>query len=117
MDLSTQHSGLPRMPDNFNPADIANPYADYGTADLYAFVSKHGVAKSADASFLYSNVGVGLLGQALANRAGTSYENLLEQEITRPLAMTETVVTIRRNYVRGSSLGTTGTINRSLRGT
>ena len=95
VDLSTQHSGLPRMPDNFNPADIANPYADYGTADLYAFMSKHGVAKPANAPFLYSNLGVGLLGQALANSAGTSYENLLEQEITGPLGMTETVVTIR----------------------
>jgi D-alanyl-D-alanine-carboxypeptidase/D-alanyl-D-alanine-endopeptidase len=95
VDLSTQHSGLPRMPDNFNPANNANPYADYGTTDLYAFMSKHGVAKPANAPFLYSNLGVGLLGQALANRAGTSYENLLEQEITRPLGMTETVVTMR----------------------
>lgn len=25
VDLSTQHSGLPRMPDNFNPANDANP--------------------------------------------------------------------------------------------
>jgi len=95
VDLSTQHSGLPRMPDNFNPADRGNPYADYGTTDLYAFMSKHGVARPANAPFLYSNLGVGLLGQALANRAGTSYENLLEQEITLPLGMTETVVTMR----------------------
>lgn len=94
-DLSIQHSGLPRLPDNFHPADRSNPYADYGTADLYAFMSKHGVGKPADAPFLYSNLGVGLLGQALANRAGTSYENLLEQEITRPLGMTETAVTMR----------------------
>jgi len=95
VDLSTQHSGLPRMPDNFNPADRGNPYADYGTADLYAFISKHGVAKPTNAPFLYSNLGVGLLGQALANRAETSYENVLKEEITLPLGMTETVVTMR----------------------
>jgi serine-type D-Ala-D-Ala carboxypeptidase/endopeptidase len=95
VDLSIQHSGLPRMPDNFNPVNKANPYADYGTADLYAFMSKHGVGKPANAPFLYSNLGVGLLGQALANRAGTSYENLLEQEVTRPLGMSETILAIR----------------------
>ena len=95
VDLSTQHSGLPRMPANFNPADNANPYADYGTAALYSYMSQHGVAKPSHAPFLYSNLGVGLLGQALANRAGTSYEDLLEEEITRPLGMTETVVTMR----------------------
>ncbi len=47
LDLATQHSGLPRMPDNFRPADPRNPYADYRPANLYAFVSSHGVAKPA----------------------------------------------------------------------
>jgi serine-type D-Ala-D-Ala carboxypeptidase/endopeptidase len=28
-DLSTQSSGLPRMPTNFKPKDETNPYADY----------------------------------------------------------------------------------------
>src|SRR5271166_5725974 len=34
LDLATQHSGLPPMPDNFNPADKDNPYADYKAAGL-----------------------------------------------------------------------------------
>ncbi len=67
LDLATQHSGLPRLPDNLKPADPANPYADYGAANLYAFMAKQGVAKPKDADFLYSNLGMGLLGQALAN--------------------------------------------------
>src|SRR5579875_2701142 len=29
LDLATQHSGLPRLPDNMQPADPADPYADY----------------------------------------------------------------------------------------
>lgn len=94
LDLATQHSGLPRLPDNLKPADPANPYADYGPANLYAFLAKHKVAKAAQPSFLYSNLGFGLLGQALSNRAGTSYAALLEQEITGPLGLKDTVVSL-----------------------
>jgi D-alanyl-D-alanine-carboxypeptidase/D-alanyl-D-alanine-endopeptidase len=73
LDLVTQHSGLPALPDNLHPADPTNPYRDYGVTQLYSFLRQRGVEKSADAGFLYSNLGVGLLGQALANRAGVSY--------------------------------------------
>src|SRR5271165_1075729 len=92
LDLATQHSGLPRMPDNFHPADSSNPYADYRAADLYAFLAKHGVAKPTDATFLYSNLGFGLLGQALVDRAGVPYSELLRNEIPGPLGMKDTVV-------------------------
>jgi len=94
LDLATQHSGLPRMPDNFAPADNSNPYADYDAKRLYAFVAQHGVAKPADAGFLYSNLGFGLLGQALAVRAGLSYPALLKQEVTEPLGLKDTTVAL-----------------------
>lgn len=70
LDLATHHSGLPPMPDNFHPADPHNPLADYGPEQLYAYLAKHGAAKPEDATFAYSNLGFGLLGQALAVRAG-----------------------------------------------
>src|SRR5690242_364963 len=38
-DLSTQSSGLPRMPSNFNPKDPNNPYADYTVQQMYDFLS------------------------------------------------------------------------------
>ena len=94
LDLATQHSGLPRLPDNLNPADNKNPYADYTAADMYAYLKKQGVAKPAKTDFLYSNFGFGLLGQALSDRAGTSYSQLLNDEITGPLRMTDTVITL-----------------------
>lgn len=94
LSLATQHSGLPRMPDNFHPADPANPYADYRPADLYAFLAKHSVAMPAQTDFLYSNLGYGLLGQALSNRAGVPYPVLLEQEVTGPLGLKDTVVSL-----------------------
>ena len=92
LDLATQQSGLPRMPDNFHPADEADPYADYRPANLYEFISKHGVSKPASTGFNYSNLGLGLLGQAMANRAGMTYPELLRAEITGPLEMHDTVV-------------------------
>jgi serine-type D-Ala-D-Ala carboxypeptidase/endopeptidase len=92
LDLATQHSGLPRMPDNFHPADKNNPYADYGPAELYAFMAKQGVAKPAKTDFVYSNLGVGLLGQLLANRAGVTYSELLKAEIAEPLGLKDTVI-------------------------
>lgn len=94
LDLATQHSGLPRMPDNFKPADEANPYADYRAANLYAFIAKHGVAKPEKTGFLYSNLGFGLLGQALSVHAGEPYPQLLKQEVLDPLGMHDTAVTL-----------------------
>ncbi len=94
LDLITQHSGLPRMPDNFRPSDPSNPYADYHAANLYQFVHAHGLEKPAQTTFLYSNLGVGLLGQALANRAGTSYASLVMNEVTMPLGMSDTAVSL-----------------------
>ena len=94
LDLTTQHSGLPRMPDNFKPASPDNPYADYGSTNLYQYIAGHGLGKAGTPDFLYSNLGVGLLGQALANRAGETYPALLEQQVTAPLGLYDTVVSL-----------------------
>ena len=94
VDLATQQSGLPRMPDNFHPADPQDPYADYRSANLYEFLAKHGVGKPADTRFNYSNLGLGLLGQALSDRAAKTYPELLRTEITGPLELKDTVVTL-----------------------
>jgi D-alanyl-D-alanine-carboxypeptidase/D-alanyl-D-alanine-endopeptidase len=94
VDLATQHSGLPRMPDNFHPANNSNPYADYHASQMYEFIAKHGVARPQDTAFLYSNLGFGLLGQALALRAGVPYAELVKTEVTAPLHMDDTAVAI-----------------------
>lgn len=107
LDLATHHSGLPGMPDNFSPADTHNPYADYHAANLYAYLAKRGVGKRGHPGFTYSNLGVGLLGQALANRTGTTYPKLLQQEIAGPLEMNDTTVVLsreqRERFIQGYS--------------
>ncbi|HMN45651.1 MAG TPA: serine hydrolase [Povalibacter sp.] len=94
LDLATQHSGLPRMPGNFRPADSNDPYIDYGAKELYGFILGHGVAKPAAPTFLYSNLGFGLLGQALSNRAGIAYPELLHRAIVLPMGLTDTATAL-----------------------
>jgi D-alanyl-D-alanine-carboxypeptidase/D-alanyl-D-alanine-endopeptidase len=105
LDLSSQHSGLPRMPANFSPADLFNPYADYDAKLLYAFMGQQGVAILPDVPFFYSNLGVGLLGQALANRAGKPYPLLLHEKVTSPLGMHDTAIqlspVLQARFVQG----------------
>ncbi|MCP5114243.1 MAG: beta-lactamase family protein, partial [bacterium] len=94
LNLATHRSGLPPMPDNFRPADRTKPYVDYSVADLYADISTRGVGRPPKPPFEYSNLGYGLLGQALANRGGLTYPELLRQEITGPLGMEDTVIAL-----------------------
>jgi CubicO group peptidase (beta-lactamase class C family) len=94
VDLSAQRSGLPPLPDNFHPADPTDPYADYDKKSLFAFLASHGVALPATPAFAYSNLGVGLLGEALAERAGRTYDALLHDDIAGPLGMQDTGVAL-----------------------
>jgi serine-type D-Ala-D-Ala carboxypeptidase/endopeptidase len=94
LDLATQSSGLPRMPSNFAPKDSLNPYADYTVQQMYAFLSSYELTRDVGAEYEYSNLGVGLLGHALALKARMSYEALVRQRILGPLAMRETAITL-----------------------
>lgn len=93
-DLSTQSSGLPRMPSNFHPKDDLNPYADYSPELLYEFLSGYQLTRDIGSQYEYSNLGVGLLGHTLALRAGMDYEALVRSRICTPLGMNDTRVTL-----------------------
>lgn len=94
LDLSMQVSGLPRLPDNLKPADPANPYADYDAAKLYDFLSRYKLPRDPGEKYEYSNLAVGLLGHALALKAGMSYEELLRIRIFEPLKMASTSISL-----------------------
>ncbi|HZI99262.1 MAG TPA: serine hydrolase [Gemmatimonadaceae bacterium] len=90
LDLATQSSGLPRLPNNMHPADFNNPYADYSVQQLYDFLSGYTLTRDPGAQYEYSNLGVGLLGHVLALKAGKSYEEILRERILDPLGMNDT---------------------------
>ena len=94
VDLASHFSGLPRLPNNLSPRDINNPYVDYTPAKLYAFLAAHTLRRAAGSAFEYSNLGAGLLGHALALRAGTDYETLVRRRVLDPLGMSDTRITL-----------------------
>ena len=105
VDLSTHTSGLPRMPSNFRPKDPANPYADYTVDQLYQFLSSYQLTRDIGSQFEYSNLGGGLLGQALAHRGGVDYEALVRSRITGPLGMNSTGITLSPEMKARLALG------------
>jgi D-alanyl-D-alanine-carboxypeptidase/D-alanyl-D-alanine-endopeptidase len=93
-DLATHTSALPRLPDNMPDNDSPDPYSGYTIDLLYAFLSHYELTRDIGAEFEYSNVGVGLLGYALACRAGTDYETLLKTRVITPLQLDSTAITL-----------------------
>jgi serine-type D-Ala-D-Ala carboxypeptidase/endopeptidase len=92
--LAMQTSALPRLPSNLNPKDANNPYADYTVQQLYEFLSSAELTRDIGSRYEYSNLGAGLLGHALARRAGTDYETLVRKSILDPLGMKSTSITL-----------------------
>jgi serine-type D-Ala-D-Ala carboxypeptidase/endopeptidase len=90
--LATHFSGLPRIPDNMDGTTLDNPYAGYGREKLFKFLNGYELTRAPGAEYEYSNLGMGLLGTLLADRAGTNYESLLKQRITQPLHMDDTTL-------------------------
>lgn len=85
--LAEQHSALPRNPTNLDPTDPHNPFADYDAKKLKAFLASYKLTRDPGSKYEYSNLGVGLLGYALARQNGMTYGALAEKKILKPLGM------------------------------
>ena len=96
-ELSTHTSGLPRLPDNLTKhflADLDNPYKNYSTEDMYAFLKKYPSKSKSARKSEYSNLGVGLLGHILAKVDEKSYEAMVTDRIFNPLKMDNSSIAI-----------------------
>ncbi|POH58136.1 serine hydrolase [Cryobacterium zongtaii] len=98
-DLSSHRSGLPRIAVTV-PALTTSLWNSYRGSDPYPY-DLDALLEHASASPLtdpgtvaYSNLGVALLGQALAAAAGTDYPELVQARIFDPLGMTDTSIAI-----------------------
>ncbi len=91
LDLATHRSGLPRLPTNMDP-NLADPYADYTTEKLHAFLRDYVPKRAPGEAYEYSNLGAGLLGNILAARAELTYDALVRERICTPLRLNDTRV-------------------------
>lgn len=93
LQLSNHTSGLPRLPSNLNlfTADPNNPYKNYDATMLTEyFVHDAKVSHSPGLKYEYSNLGAGTLGYLLAQRVGSTFEDLLNDHITSKYGMMST---------------------------
>ena len=92
--LVGHRAGLPRFPSNFGLDRQTDPAKDYTPELLYEFLANHKLARTPDDIAVYSNTGFGLLGQALALRAGQPYEDLVRSRVLQPLGIDRTVIAV-----------------------
>ena len=95
--LSTHTSGLPRVPTNMFPNDPRDPYASYTEERLLTYLGDLKMQSEPGTDASYSNLGVGLLGYALAEQAGVSFPELLDQRLLRPMGMKSTTVALNES--------------------
>ncbi len=108
--LSNHTSSLPRMPDNFNPANPANPFADYSEKQLYEFLKGYTLPRDIGSQYEYSNYAVGLLGHILALREGKTYEALMADVIANPLGLQDTRISLTPDMKKNLAMGHQGNV-------
>ena len=94
-DLASHTSGLPRNPKGMLGRwlrDRHNPFAALTVEDVHEGLARTRLRRRPGERVRYSNLGVGLLGQALERAAEQPYEQLVRERIGLPLELCDTVV-------------------------
>jgi CubicO group peptidase (beta-lactamase class C family) len=102
LELATHRSGLPNTPGPMHRRELAyalglrgdDPWDPLTQRKYERLVADESPHRAPGRRVRCSSMAVGLLGDALAARAGTSYEELLAERILRPLGMHRTSVQV-----------------------
>ena len=92
LDLSTHRAGLPKLPTNILIVDPKDPYQRYDSKRAAAFLSGYRLTREPGEKREYSNFGVSVLGYLVAENAGSTYQQLLNERIAKPLRLTDCTV-------------------------
>jgi D-alanyl-D-alanine-carboxypeptidase/D-alanyl-D-alanine-endopeptidase len=109
-DLASHAGGLRRDPKGTLGRwlrDRRNPYAELSVQELYDSLAQSRLRRRPSERVKYSNLGAGLLGDALAHAAGQPYETLVRERICRPLGMVDTLVSPSLEQAAQLALGHT----------
>jgi len=96
MDLATHTSGLPRGEDRVAFEELEH----YGVDRMHRFLAGYPLSRDPGAAYQYSDIGFALLGDALARREGTSFEQLLTSRILKPLGLKSTTTRAEATLVQ-----------------
>lgn len=88
--LLNHHSALPRLPDNIQPANPADPYRDYTEAMMYDFLNNYQPVYEPGSRFVYSNLGYMILGNITEILSDRAYDKLIDHYVTGELGMHST---------------------------
>ena len=86
-------------------AIVRTLYAGFSVNQLHRFLSGYALRRDIGVEHRYSNLGLGLLGHALALRAGFGYEALMPEPITGPLGMPSTAIRLSPSLAARLSIG------------
>jgi D-alanyl-D-alanine-carboxypeptidase/D-alanyl-D-alanine-endopeptidase len=93
LDLATHSAGLPREVPG-EPMPGANPFERFTWTNYKAYLAGAKLSYVPGRAAAYSNIGFGVLGEALAGAGGKPYADLLRERVTGPLEMSDTVLRI-----------------------
>jgi CubicO group peptidase (beta-lactamase class C family) len=102
LEVATHRSGLPNTPGPMSRRELAyalglgadDPWAGLTPTDYQRLVVGESPRRAPGKRVRYSSMAVGLLGDALAARSGTTYDELLAERVLHPLAMRSTSVRV-----------------------
>jgi CubicO group peptidase (beta-lactamase class C family) len=94
--LATHTSGLISYPLGYVPEVQDNPYLNLDKKAIYGYLKNFGT-QSVGTSFSYSNIAVGLFGEALAIIENKPYTTLITSEILTPLNLNNTFFVVPKN--------------------
>lgn len=100
LELATHRSGLPNTPGSMSRRELSyamglvteDPWARVTPQEYERFVAQESPRRAPGGRMRYSSLAVGLLGDALAARAGTTYAELLTERVLEPLGLRSTRV-------------------------
>lgn len=96
--LATHTSGLPEYPQNLKTAkDKNDPFSRYSRQDLYDFLKNYSLLEPIGYDYRHSPLGISLLGHVLALHEKKSFEDVVTDNLLRPLGMTNTGIGVTEN--------------------
>lgn len=105
LNLAAQDSGLPFNASGLSGKNWEERYDAFTDEKMYSFLSGYTLTNEPGTKFQYSNLGMSLLGNAIALKAGTNFESLVLDRICRPLQMDSTCITLAPGLAARAAVG------------